>query len=445
MDDSIPDVPFEEVGLEDHSDELEELSEQDIQIRFYHAMASIHEDEPGLVHRLSAAIADVMFDFCVIALRHSTHDDQIEVVAAHDVNPAVGERIGTMLQAAQVLDGEVLQRVARDGQTSFTPYCQWMLQLDGTPPRTIEVHSAIVVPMKTQQGEVFGTLAIGRHATTRPYGRADLALVEWIAAHVGMKLETARLYRALRRTNRALSAKNRELAEAVRARDIFLATASHELKTPLSTLALQVEILRVGLESAEVEESARLAVSVDALHRQVNRLSSLVSQLLDVSQLTEGRMELEVEELDLSRLVHEVVERFHLEAERQGCRIVVSAPSSVPGFWDRCRLDQILSNLLSNALKYGGGEDIDVSLDCDAQSVTLSVRDRGAGIPHEARARIFERFERIVDSSKAGGIGLGLWIVRQIVNRFGGSISVEDAPERGSTFRVQLPLDVRPR
>lgn len=433
--------PFaSEAGLEDRSDELEELSEQDIQIRFYQAMAGIHENEPGLVHRLSQAIASVMFDFCAIALRSASADSRFEFAAAHDVNPAIGPAALEMLNNGRVLEDAVIAE-SLQSETPQTFTAQYdghlMLRREG---RVLNVHSLILVPMRTQQGEVFGMLAVGRHATSRPYDRADVALLEWIATHVGMKLETARLYRALRRTNSALSERNEELADAVRARDIFLATASHELKTPLSTLALQVELLRRAADAGPTE-AVRIGGSVDALQRQVERLTALVAQLLDVSRLAEGRMDFDIERFDVCELVHEVVSRFEPEAQRAGSTIHIDASEPAIGRWDRFRLDQIVSNLVSNAIKYGSGQPIDLTVRCGPQRVELVVRDRGVGIPEEAFQRIFERFERLVDRSTAGGIGLGLWIVRQIVEQFGGTISVQSTFGGGSRFTVTLPRD----
>lgn len=437
----LPEIELDTHGLEDHSEELDELSEQEVQIRFYQAMAAIQENEPRLVQRLTEAIASVLFDFCAIALVRTTNDRAVILAAAHDSNPSIGDRIAPCLESTPSFVHHVLQGVVDRGELLFHPAARGLSiahPRDDAAP--LEVRSLMVVPMRTQQGEVFGAIALGRHATHRPYDRADRALLEWISAHVSMKLETARLYRALRRSNSALSSKNEELAAAVRARDVFLATASHELKTPLSTLSLQIEIVRRTLERDRDAAIRQLPESLDTLDRQVDRLSRLVTQLLDVSRLVEDRMEFEYEELDLCAIVREVAARFEASAERRGCAITLHIPDRIPGTWDRLRLDQILSNLVSNALKYGGGTDVTVSLSHDASTVCLCVSDSGIGIPADARARIFERFERVASQPGAeGGIGLGLWIVRQIVDRFEGTIEVEGGVGQGSTFRVTLP------
>lgn len=229
----------------------------------------------------------------------------------------------------------------------------------------------------------------------------------------------------------------RELGEAVRARDAFLSIASHELRTPLSALQLQVDMA--------ARASARAGVGapverIDRIARQVRRLTTLIDNLLDVSRITAGALHLEPEELELRGVVEEVVSRHEAEARREGSSIQLRAcETPVVGRWDRLRLDQTLENLLGNAIKYGAGKPIEVVLDVEGSTAKIAVIDHGIGIPLEHQARIFERFERIVPSKSYGGLGLGLWIVRQIVDALGGRIRVASAPGAGATFVVELP------
>jgi PAS domain S-box-containing protein len=230
-----------------------------------------------------------------------------------------------------------------------------------------------------------------------------------------------------------------ELREALSTRDRFLSIASHELRTPLTTLLLQVERLRVGQEDADPVQATALAARVAAMKRQVDRLSALVEQLLDVARVHEGRLELHLEEVDLGALVLEVVERFEEQAARAKTPIEVRIEKPVRGRWDRLRLDQVLTNLVSNAVKYGNNRQIAVTTDGDDDCASVVVADRGIGIREEDRGRLFGRFERLASDPTIGGIGLGLWITREIVEALGGTIGVESELGEGTTFVVTLP------
>jgi signal transduction histidine kinase len=164
-----------------------------------------------------------------------------------------------------------------------------------------------------------------------------------------------------------------------------------------------------------------------------------VRELLDVSRITSGRLKLEVGEVDLVAVTREVATRCAEDAARARCELRLDVPETVVGAWDRLRLDQVLQNLLSNALKYGHGQPVEVTVRADADSATVTVRDHGIGIAEEDQARLFQKFERMASERHYSGFGLGLWIVKQILDAMGGSIHVESAPGRGSTFRVVLP------
>ena len=236
---------------------------------------------------------------------------------------------------------------------------------------------------------------------------------------------------------------NARLEVAVRSRDDFLSVASHELRTPVTTLGLQIEALRRGVERGNLALDRQLG-RLDMALKQIQRLDHLVGELLDITRLTAGRLGLHVAEVDLCAVARAVVERFEDAARAAGSPITLSAPAPVRGRWDELRLDQVLTNLLSNALKYGRGQPVQVRVEAEGDRAALRVEDRGAGIPEEALEVIFERFERAPGAGATPGLGLGLWIVRQIVERHGGEVHVESQPGRGSTFTVTLPLEVPP-
>jgi PAS domain S-box-containing protein len=230
------------------------------------------------------------------------------------------------------------------------------------------------------------------------------------------------------------------LRKAVVLRDDFLSVASHELRTPLTSLKLEVaNLLRLLRRDDNTPPDPRVTHKVERIDAQAGRLHRLIDELLDVSRIAAGRLELKIEEVDLAQIAEEVGARFADEAARQGCTLTVRTPPSATGLWDRGRLDQVLTNLISNAVKYGDAKPIEVSIDVDGNRVVIGVRDHGVGIPAAEHARIFGRFERAASSRNYGGIGLGLWIVRQIVEAQGGQVSVESRPASGSLFTVSLP------
>jgi signal transduction histidine kinase len=224
--------------------------------------------------------------------------------------------------------------------------------------------------------------------------------------------------------------------EAVRIRDDFVAIAGHELKTPLTALLMQVQSIRRAVAGDGVRSEER----VERIARSAQRLEKLINQLLDVSRIGAGRLELETEAVDLGALVREVVHRFADASAQAGSPITVDGTPSIEGHWDRLRIDQVLTNLVANAIKYGEGRPIEVEMSTDGTTAVVRVADHGIGIDSEHQGRIFERFERAVAPRAYAGLGLGLWISRQIVEAAGGTIGVESQPGHGSTFTIRLPL-----
>ncbi|MFL5346150.1 MAG: CHASE domain-containing protein [Hyalangium sp.] len=229
---------------------------------------------------------------------------------------------------------------------------------------------------------------------------------------------------------------------AVRLRDEFLSVASHELKTPLTPLSLKLQMLAREAE-AQPESPFVLKVrkDVEAGQRQIKRLADLIGDLLDVSRISSGRMKLQWEEVDFAAAVREVVARLEPEATRAESRLTVEAPEALWGRSDRMRFEQVAENLLTNAIKYGAGQPIHVRLEASPGRMTLTVRDQGIGIAPEHQARIFERFERAVSERNYGGLGLGLYITRTIVEALGGTIRVKSEPGQGACFTVELPRE----
>lgn len=233
----------------------------------------------------------------------------------------------------------------------------------------------------------------------------------------------------------------REAVDAIRARDEFLSVASHELRTPLSALQLQIQALLQPPRRLPhaVLSSEQLKAKLEMAQRQIERLTRLVGELMDVSRITAGRLRLEREEINLSAVVRDVVSRLGEEAGRTGSSIAVNAAAPVVGLWDRIRLEQVVTNLFTNALKFGDGKPIEIAVESRGSTGRLIVVDHGIGIAAEDVERIFRRYEQAISSRAFGGLGLGLYIARQIIEAHGGTISVESQPGSGSTFTIDLP------
>jgi signal transduction histidine kinase len=235
-----------------------------------------------------------------------------------------------------------------------------------------------------------------------------------------------------------------ELREAVRAREQFLSVASHELRTPLTPLRGFASLTLQRLEKLDAfPEREWLLKAMRSMSRQTERLTQLVDDLLDTTRLQSGRFELKPRPVDLLPIVHEVLERFEFRSA-QGLRFQLEPPSgSLEGVWDAARLDQVITNLLSNAVRYSPqGGTVHLSFEVAPHTVELRVRDEGIGIPPECLARLFRPFSRASNatSSHFGGLGLGLFICREIVERHGGAIWAESpGPQKGSCFHVRLP------
>lgn len=237
---------------------------------------------------------------------------------------------------------------------------------------------------------------------------------------------------------RELEEKQERLREAVRARDEFLSIASHELKTPLMSLGLQVES---AMQLVDAPDSAeKLRGKLASAKRQVTRLTALINKLLDVTRITSEGRTITCEPVDMREVVAGAITALSEEAKRVGSTVELSASAPVIGRWDRAGVDSVVYNLLTNAIKYGRGQPIAVEVDVEGDQARLCVTDRGIGIAKEEQERIFHRFERAVLAPHVGGLGLGLWIVRQIIEAHGGTISVASKPAIGSIFTVLLPL-----
>ncbi|WP_437855131.1 sensor histidine kinase [Sorangium sp. So ce363] len=294
--------------------------------------------------------------------------------------------------------------------------------------RHLGVHAFVRVPLLARD-RCFGVMTLLATTPRRRYGAADLRLAEELGFRAALALDNARLFA--------------EAQGAIARRDEFLVVASHELNTPLTSLAMQAHLLERLLPRYRRAEVApeRIDAALRVLHRQIARLGRLVDELLDVTRLNAGPLALARAPVDLAALAREVVERMSQQLADARCSVQLELDEPVIGRWDPSRMEQVLINLLSNAMKYGAGKPVHVGVRRQADRALLVVRDQGIGIAEADQSRILERFERAVSVRNFGGLGLGLYIARSIVASHGGSIRVESAPGAGATFVVELPLN----
>jgi len=277
-------------------------------------------------------------------------------------------------------------------------------------------------------GKALGTLTLVSAPAAGDLRGLEPRTAEELARRIGSAVENALLY---------------ELAQkAIRDREDFLSIASHELNTPLTTLRLQVQMAKQKVARAETGQARwdSVARTLEISENQVVRLTRLIEELLDVSRIRAGKLAFTFQQVDLSEVVRQVANRLDEQFARVGSALTVSIAPDVVGSFDQMRVEQVIDNLLINAIKYAAGKPVKMSLSCDGRVAILVVEDEGPGIPREKQATVFERFTRGDSTSSIGGLGLGLFIVREIVAGQGGSIRLESQPGCGARFVVELPL-----
>ncbi len=343
------------------------------------------------------------------------HSDADREQQGHDAVVEAGCALSEMPSISRALETgrAVTSRPAAQG---------WPERLRAAIPLAVEITLPLV-----SVGEPLGTLSLFGATESRLSTPEDVALAEELARRLAIAVENARLYA--------------EAEQAVRARDEFLAIASHELKTPLAPLRIRIQtierlIARGELAAVPREKLLQLFVGAEG---QVMRLDGLINDLLDLTRIRAKRFRLDTAPMDLAATVREIVRQHRAEILAGGGTVSVEADTPVIGSWDRMRLEQVLVNLLTNAAKYAPGTRIEVRVEASAARARLLVRDEGPGIAPEDRERVFLPFERAARTSGAAGLGLGLFIVRQIVEAHGGAVGLESAPGGGTTFIVDLP------
>lgn len=373
-------------------------------------------------------------DWCVVDL--PAEDDAPRRVAAVHVDPVCQGTLRGLIAhpIGSANPDDPVTRVLRSGRPELVADVpdELLVQIAGEEKlvasyRVLGLVSLMVVPLVVR-GRTFGTILFASGKSGRRYDAEDLALVELLARRAALAMDNSKLYG--------------EVQESVRMRDEFFSVAAHELKTPITSLRGFAQLAVRQLDKAGELDPVRARQALQVIDEQSRKLSNLVTQLLDVSRLEAGRLSLRKVTIDLVSLVESVVQATRTSAGPLA--LTLRAPSPVSASVDSLRLEQVVTNLIDNAIKYSpdGGE-IEVTVNApDEDTARIIVRDHGVGIPREKRSRIFDRFYQAHSESYYGGMGLGLYISREIVILHGGKIEVEFPEDGGTRFVVSLPREI---
>lgn len=347
------------------------------------------------------------------------------VAAAGEVGP---HGVVALDGSARPLPETVLNYVRRTGEVVLLPDARAATAFSRDPYFRDGARRSVLCQPVVRQGRFVGMFYLENDLRSGAFDPARAETLAVLATQTAISIENARLYEASR--------------AAVVARDEFLAIASHELRTPLTPLAMQVHRITGAIRRGKLREmpEANLARIAETCDDQIERLSHLIGSLLDVSRIRSGRLALDRRHVDLASLVRTVVERHAADAQAAGCNITFRETGRPAGAWDPMRLEQVVTNLLVNALKFGRGKPVEIEVGLGPRGARLVVSDGGPGVRPEDRPRIFDRFERVGSSTNVDGLGLGLYIARAIVEAHGGQIDVGTSAANGASFVVALPV-----
>ena len=292
--------------------------------------------------------------------------------------------------------------------------------------RNLGDKSAMIIPMSFK-GKTYGTLTFVFSTSNRKYDHRYVGMAEELGRRCALSFENSSLYKVAQ--------------ESIEIRNEFLSIASHELNTPITSLKLHLQMVKKGLANGTANPE-KFSRSIDASIKQVDRLINLIEVLLDVSKIQSGRLSFKHEKFDISEVAKEIADRFKEVLSSNHCELTIKVPANIQVTLDKMRIEQVMINLLMNAIKYAPGK-IELSLQDSAEQIQIVVKDFGQGISPEKLPTIFDRFERASSDRNIGGLGLGLFIVKQIVEGHGGQIRAESVEKVGSRFIVNLPHEAQ--
>jgi PAS domain S-box-containing protein len=351
-------------------------------------------------------LVEAVKDYAIFMLdpsgRIMTWNAGAQRIKGYEAREIIGHHFSEFYEAEEVRSGKCeyeLEMAARDGRFEDEG---WRLRKDGSKFWA----NVVITALRADDGELVGFAKVTRDLSERRR----------------LEQEQLRLGKA---------------EEAIRLRDEFLSLAAHELKTPLTVLQLQLDTLGDRVD----QSGQRTNMKLQRATQSSERLANLIESLLDASRIATGRFALQIAEFDLVDCAGGVIDALRPAADRARCELSLDAAGGpIVGMWDRLRLEQALTNLLANAIKYGAGKPIGVAVRRNGPEVTVEVRDHGPGIPPAEFERIFQRFERAASIRHYGGLGLGLYLIQAIADAHGGSVTAANASDGGARFELILPL-----
>jgi len=398
------------------------------------AFFSSNIDPTWVTQAIAERVAEVLGDWSAVILRTADSKELRVASIYHRDMSSLGLAWSYIYRQPLVVGEGIIGQVVSTGYPSMMTDVR--PSFDHTNPGTyhaspVTLASLLVLPLRTRR-EMIGALVIAANDPERAMTDDKLPLAEILAERAALAIENAKLY------TEQVEAR-RKVEDLSRLKDEFLSIASHELRTPVTSIKGYTQLAKMLIKEGDLNTSEEyLDIALD----QIDRMSRLILELLDVSRIETGRLEIRREGIAWPQFVRDVVHRHHTAVSDR--RFHVSVPDEskiVTG--DRDRLEQVLGNLLENAVKYSpDGSDVTVTVDDRGDSLVTAVCDRGIGIPADELAQVFERFHRgrQVSSTNYGGLGLGLYITKQIIERHGGSIWVESKEGHGTTFYFSLPV-----
>jgi signal transduction histidine kinase len=389
-------------------------------------------DYHATLSRVAWLTVPYLADWCVVHTFEADGSSRL-VDAAHATD--AGKDFALAVMALQGADAAVVKRDTqlnapqpKDCATTATGTAVsalWATEAVRHLVSPLGIHSVTTLPL-VARGRVLGLITLLGNGIRAQFEATHTTVAQELAHRAAVAVDNARLYT--------------EAQQAVALRDEFMSIAAHELRTPLTALFLQNDGLLRTLSRNEAQFIEAARRKLPRMRTQMDRLATLVEELLTVSRIQTAPLIIKNSRVDLSELSTAVVQRFVEPARRAGSMLTCIAPQPLVGLWDRSGLEQVLTNLLTNAIRYGLGKPIEVRLEAVGNAAQLSVQDLGIGIAAEHHDHIFERFSRMHSMRNYGGLGLGLWIVRQVVEKLGGVVEVQSVPEKGALFVVRLPL-----
>lgn len=370
-------------------------------------------------------------DYAMIMLDPEGHvtswNEGARRIKGYEANEIIGQSFKKFYPPQDIQMGKCEYELVEAAETGRFEDEGWRIRKDGTKFWA----SVLITAIRDENNNLLGYSKVTRDITDRKRSE-DL-----------LKMAYTNLEKRVEERTGELMKINDQLQEAVRTRDEFLSIASHELRTPLTPLKLQVQnfISNVRKKTIKDMPDERLQRMGDTCERALTRLTTLIDNLLDVSRINSGKLNLSMEDVNLQDLADEILDRYKYDIQSSGSVVTTEVKQPVIGYFDRLRIEQVFTNLLTNALKYGNKKPIRIEISKERGFAKIIFRDAGMGISASDFERIFERFERLADNTNVAGLGLGLFITKQIIEAHGGNIEVSSKESEGTSFTVWLPLE----